>query len=247
MKNYIFIHGAWHGKWAFYKIIPKLQKSANIGSVIALDLPGHYDNFDAHNFRDIHLQNYVHFVSDFIKRNNLYNSYLVGHSMAGVVISQVGQEIPQYIDKLIYISAFIPNKNGSLIEEEQKAKFPSVTSYINVNTDNCLISIDKKAVKDLFYQHCDETDINLALSKIQDQPLLPFLEKVSLGDNFDGVYKVYIECLKDNAINIEEQRRMNNICNKVISIDTDHSPFFSSPDELISILDKENDYDNPEQ
>lgn len=99
-------------------------------------------------------------------------------------------------------------------------------------------------MKDLFYQHCDERDINLALSKIQDQPLLPFVEKVSLGDNFDGLYKVYIECLKDNAINIAEQRRMNNICNKVISIDTDHSPFFSSPDELVSILDEENDYDN---
>lgn len=246
MKNYIFVHGAWHGKWAFDKILPKLQKSSNIASAVALDLPGHHANFTP-NFRGIHLQDYVHFVSDFIKQNNLYHSYLVGHSMAGIVISQVGEDIPQYIDKLIYIAAFVPNKNGSLIEEEKKAKLPSVASYINVNTDNCSITIDKKAVKDLFYQHCEEGDINLALSKIQDQPLLPFIEKVSLGNNFDQIPKLYIECLKDNAINIEDQRRMNNICNKIISIDTDHSPFFSSPDELVSILDQENHSDNPEQ
>ncbi|MCP5370053.1 MAG: alpha/beta fold hydrolase [Rickettsiaceae bacterium] len=243
MKNYIFVHGAWHGKWAFDKIIPKLKKSINVASVVALDLPGHYDNFNTHSFCDIRLKSYVNFVSDFIKSNNLYNSYLVGHSMGGVVISQVGQDIPQYIDKLIYISAFIPNNNGSLVEEEQKANCPSIALHININTDNCSISINKKVVKDIFYQHCAESDINLALSKIQDQPLLPFIEKVSLGDNFNQLYKVYIECLKDKAINIEEQRRMNNICNKIISIDTDHSPFFSSPDELVSILDKENNHD----
>ena len=36
---------------------------------------------------------------------------LIGHSMAGIVISQVAEQIPTKINKLIYVSAYLP-KNG---------------------------------------------------------------------------------------------------------------------------------------
>lgn len=238
MKNYILVHGGWHGKWVFDKIVPSLAKNSNT-SVIALDLPGHFTNFDKYDFRDVNLKLYVDFVSNFIKTNKLHNSYLVGHSMAGIVISQVGQNIPEYIDKLVYLSAFIPSDNGSLVDEEKKAKFPSVALNIKIDEKNCSIIIDKTKIKELFYHNCKENDINLALSHIQDQPLLPFVDKVSLGDNFNKLHKVYIECLQDQAIHIEDQRRMNSICDKIVSIDTDHSSFFSSCDELVEILGNE--------
>lgn len=66
--------------------------------------------------------------------------------------------------------------------------------------------------------------------------MLPFVSKVSLGKNFDMLPKTYIECLQDNAIHIQDQRRMNTVCDSILSIDTDHSPFFSAHEELVNIL-----------
>jgi hypothetical protein len=122
------------------------------------------------------------------------------------------------------------------MEEEKKSNHPTVALKVKVDENLCSISLDQDVLKDLFYKNCIEEDIIYAKRFIQDQPLLPFISKVSLGNNFDSIPKTYIECLKDNAIHIEDQRRMNKICDEVISIDTDHSPFFSAPLELVKIL-----------
>jgi hypothetical protein len=44
--------------------------------------------------------------------------------------------------------------------------------------------------------------------------------------------------VRDRAISIGQQRRMQAYgpCEKVFTLDTDHSPFFSMPDELTAIL-----------
>ena len=38
-KNYILVHGAYHGKWCWDKVVPILEKEGN--QVYAIDLPGH--------------------------------------------------------------------------------------------------------------------------------------------------------------------------------------------------------------
>ena len=38
MSNYVLIHGAWHGAWCWYKMLPLLKRVGH--DVIAPDLPG---------------------------------------------------------------------------------------------------------------------------------------------------------------------------------------------------------------
>ena len=37
MSTYVLIHGAWHGSWCWYKIVPRLERAGH--SVLAPDLP----------------------------------------------------------------------------------------------------------------------------------------------------------------------------------------------------------------
>lgn len=37
MSTYLLIHGAWHGGWCWYRVLPRLQKAGN--RVITPDLP----------------------------------------------------------------------------------------------------------------------------------------------------------------------------------------------------------------
>ena len=50
--------------------------------------------------------------------------------------------------------------------------------------------------------------------------------------------RVYIECTKDRAVSIASQRAMVERlpCQKVITMETDHSPFFSAPEQLAKHL-----------
>ncbi len=39
MSTFLLIHGAWHGSWCWYKILPLLEKHGH--TVLASDSPGH--------------------------------------------------------------------------------------------------------------------------------------------------------------------------------------------------------------
>jgi hypothetical protein len=83
------------------------------------------------------------------------------------------------------------------------------------------------------------TTVELAASNRSTlSALQPFLDHVSLSDKkFGKVNKIYIECLQDNTIHIDDKRRMHQKLNyRVISLDCDHSPFFSCPEKLVRIL-----------
>ncbi len=249
MKNtVIFVHGAWHGSWCFNKVIHKFSElESRFGlNVIAKDLPGHGTSKLNLKPIEITLKTYVDYVKAIIEKEISEESraILVGFSMGGIVISQVAEDLgSDKISKLIYVSGFIPDKNGSLVEEEKKTEHPSVSLKMTLDESNSSISIkDKDAIKNLFYNCCSDEDIEWAISNFQDQPLRPFLDKVNLGSNFYEIPKVYVKCKQDNAIHAKDQERMiaENDC-RVIEIDTDHSPFFSKAEELVEIIRRESE------
>ena len=240
-KTYILIHGAWHGSWCWHKVARRLQ---NLGHrVLTPDLPGHYHTGQENHprdFRDITLQSYVAHIEGLVAASS-QPVVLVGHSMAGVVITQVAENMPDKIEKLIYVSGFIPEDGGSLMDEEQRASIPTVTAAITIDEATASIKLPMhfpERIVELFYGQCSPEDAQYALAHLQPQPLLPFGDPVSISaSRFGRVPKLYIECLQDNAILIEDQRRMHaKVPCKVVSLDTDHAPFFSVDGQLVDLI-----------
>ncbi len=234
MNTYILVHGAWHGSWCWENVAKQLIAQGH--TVYTPDLPGHFNN--PCDFHQVTLQLYVKAVQEILRKTDC-KVILVGHSMAGVVISQVAENYPEKIACLVYISGFIPAYNGSLVMEEEKASKPSVSLEVKLIKSANIISIKESLkLKQLFYNKCREDDAAYALSLLQDQPLQPFFDKVSLSiKKFDRVKKFYIECLHDQAIAIEDQRRMYSRTNCLpIILSADHSPFFSDVIGLTNAL-----------
>jgi pimeloyl-ACP methyl ester carboxylesterase len=235
--NHIFmlIHGAWHASWCWKKVAKKLEALGH--AVITPDLPGH--GTSRHQAGVISLSTYVDFVQDIILQQK-EKVILVGHSMAGIIISQVAENIPNKIDKLVYVAAFLPEPHGSLMEEARQASSPGVSVATRMDVANNLMVLDKSAgLKELFYNCCTDLEAEMAIAQLQEgEPLILFGEGVNLSqENFGRVPKLYVECLKDNTILIQDQRRMHNkVKIEVVSLDSDHSPFVSRDEELVSAL-----------
>jgi pimeloyl-ACP methyl ester carboxylesterase len=245
-KTYILIHGAWHGSWCWHKVARRLQ---NLGHrVLTPDLPGHYHTGQYHigqgdhpwDFRAITLQSYVAHIEGLVAASS-QPVVLVGHSMAGVVITQVAENMPDKIEQLIYLSGFILEDGGSLMDEEQQASVPTVTAAITIDEATASINLPTQSperIVELFYGQSSPEDAWYALAHVQPQPLLPFGDPVSVSaSRFGRVPKLYIECLQDQAILIQDQRRMHSRTNcAVASINTDHAPFFSAEEQLTGLL-----------
>jgi len=234
-KHFILLHGAWHSNFIWKQIAKDLQQLGH--QVYTPNLPGHGNNYK--NFKEINLASYLAEVEKLINSISPSKIVLVGHSMAGIIISQIAENMPDRIEKLVYLTAFIPDNNGSLIDEESKAIQPSVALEVQIDEENYRISIKNSSkFKELFYTFCPQELYADIFTQIGDQPLQPFIDKVTLTDQkFGSVPKIYIECLEDKAISIHDQRRMQaKISCQVASLNSDHSPFFSHNQELLKIL-----------
>lgn len=235
---YILVHGAWHGGWCWDKIRGHLQKLGH--EVSTPDLPGHSINFDPKNFPTICLQTYVDFVRERVLKSTR-PAVLVGHSMGGIVISQVAEHVPSRINRLVYVSAIIPKNQSSLMDEEKEAPLSQMEIELTFNEEQQSIILPfhhSKLIQEFFYHTCDSQKVAFALSKLRPQPSQPFFDKISFSnDRFGSVPKLYVQCLQDKAINLEAQQRMSSrIGCKIATLNTDHSPFLCADKQLTELI-----------
>ncbi len=164
---------------------------------------------------------------------------LVGHSMAGVVISRVAERVPDAIRRLVYLTAYLPRSHeslASLARQDEEAQTESERSEID--GIECF-SIPKGAARNAFYQDADDTIFEGAFNRFGPEPVHVFREKASFTqERFGRVPRAYIHCTRDKAIGSALQREMVQAtpCDPVFTLDTGHSPFLTAPDALATVL-----------
>ena len=227
MSSFVLVHGASHGAWCWKKIIPLLLQEGH--TVVAPDLPGHGQ--DKTPIASITLKAYTDRVCEVLD-DQTERVILVGHSMGGIVVTQVGEYRPEKIKRIVYLSAIVPANGESWFQSIQEIYD---SSLIVVADDKSYYSYKDELVEDLFYGDCSEDDISFAKSNIVPQPMGPVAESIQITEEkYGSIPRVYIECLRDKTLIPAFQKKMYTIvpCEQIISMDTSHSPFLSAPEGL---------------
>jgi pimeloyl-ACP methyl ester carboxylesterase len=235
MSTYVFIHGAWHGGWCWDKVVPLLKMKGH--KVEAPDLPGH--GRDKTPISEISLQVYVDRVCQILDAQS-EPVILVGHSLGGAVITQTAEYRPEKIKTLVYLAAFLLQNGEFLLQVSEGDTEALVVPNLIMAEDQSYVMIRDEAIKEAFYGDCSDQDVARAKSLlVPQQAVAPFTTPVkTTEEKFGTVRRVYISCLRDKAITPICQEKMYKalLCEKVISMDTSHSPFFSAPEELVGHL-----------
>ncbi|EJS08815.1 alpha/beta fold hydrolase [Bacillus mycoides] len=233
MSTYVLVHGAWQGEWAWDLVKPQLEAFGH--TVITLDLPG--SGKDTTPSQNITLDSYVNAVTTIINQQN-EKVILVGHSMGGIVITQTAELIPNKIDKLVYLCAFLPQNGeslGSKLDGEAGPQF-------SINENDMTAELIPELIEQTFLNATEDGSIKGAsFNQMRPQPLGPFQKELKISEeNFGTVNRIYIETTLDRAIPIDFQRRMHTetTCTKIITLEADHSPFFSKTTELVNCLNE---------
>lgn len=110
---------------------------------------------------------------------------------------------------------------------------------VSYSDDGNLSTIDPASAIDVFYNTADPADAKTAAAQLTPQPEGGRRSKLQLSEgNFGRVPRVYIETLQDRSVFNELQKRMytETPCETLFTLDTDHAPQLSAPDELAAIL-----------
>jgi pimeloyl-ACP methyl ester carboxylesterase len=229
MSIYVLVHGAWHGGWCWYKVIPLLEKEGH--QVEAPDMPGH--GRDRTPISEITFEACVQRVCKILDAQS-EPVILVGHSWGGHIITQVAEYRPERIRLLIYLTAFLVASGEPMF---QLGKESILMPNVILSEDQSYSTVRADAIEKIFYDDCSDEDVALAKSLLL-QPSVSLVPSKITEQNFGRIPRVYIECLQDKTITPSRQKEMYTRlpCQKVISMNTSHSPFFSAPKELVAHL-----------
>ena len=233
MATYVLVHGSWHAAWTWNKVVPLLEQAGH--RAVVFDLPAHGD--DPTPPAEVTLESYVDRVCD-AGAAQPEPVVLVGHSFAGVVITQAAEQCPEQIDVLVYLCAFLPRDGQSLRDLEQAGTESLVPPNIVVDPDTGCSTVRKEVIPEAFYADCSDEDYELAMAGWTREPGVPTTTPVRVTpERFGRIRRVYIECTEDLAVSLPVQRRMYEAtpC-EVLSLEASHSPFFSVPEELVRLL-----------
>jgi pimeloyl-ACP methyl ester carboxylesterase len=234
MATFVLIHGAWHGAWCWEKVVPLLAAKGH--TVVAPDLPGH--GADATPRGEVTLDLYGAKVADTISAQR-EKVILVGHSMGGMAISAGAERVPDRIEKIVYLTAFLPRNGEALLQIEERNPKKSVPLALVIADGSPTADLDPAKITDLFYHDCTPAEAKAATARLTPQPLAPFATPISVtAERFGRVPKVYIECSEDHAISLELQRDMIHKTPVVAvrQLSASHSPFISMAGEVADTL-----------
>lgn len=111
MADYVLVHGAWGGGWAWEPLAEKLRDAGHRALVIQLKGLG---SRRAELAPSICLTDHVNDVLQQVENTGFDRFILAGHSYGGMVITGAAARLGARIDSIIYVDAFLPGDGQSL-------------------------------------------------------------------------------------------------------------------------------------
>jgi pimeloyl-ACP methyl ester carboxylesterase len=261
MTTFILLHGSFHAAWNWHRVAPILRDRGYRS--VAIDLPAH--GRDRRPPRRASLSANVARVLEVIDQTQ-GDVVLVAHSRMGIVISQAAEQRSSRISGLVYLAAYlVPNGKAmmdyalldseSLVVQNVTPALPPwmlkwllrvtrhrALRWILASTLPTLAQrhvLKPEVYREALYHDCGDEITELANVLLEPEPNWPGFTPLRLSESRYGrLPKVYIECTQDRAVTPALQRTMlrDTPCDRVFSMDTSHSPFFSQPGGLVDLL-----------
>lgn len=234
MKTFILVHGSWHCAWNWHKIVPLLEKAGH--RAIAIDLPGM--GRDKTPIQEVRMDETVQGICRLIDSID-GPVILLGHSKNGIMISQAAEYRPDKIEKLIYLAAYLVPNGKTQREYSMLDTGGWLKPYVTQHPGTASHTLQPEIYREGLYHDCEEEIAQMARYILSHEPVESGIRPLVLSDErYGSVPRYYIECTDDRAVTPYIQRRMytETPCEKVYSMHTSHSPFFSRPAELTQIL-----------
>lgn len=233
-QHFVFIPGSFHAGWCWYKMQPLLTQNGN--TCESIDLPGH--GKDHTPLDQITLDSYVDAVGKVLEK---YQDpvVLIGHSRAGIVISQVAERMPEKISRLVFLCAFLIPNAEPMVATALTDSTSMLVSNLIFNEAEGWHFPKENAIVDAFYNDCSAEDVALCNALLTPEPNAPVGTPLQLTEaRYGKVKKVYIHTTLDQTITYGLQKMMVKRIplDQTFELKTGHSPFLSQPKELATIL-----------
>lgn len=227
----MLLHGAWHGGWCWARVRSELEARGH--TVFTPTFTGLSDR--AHVLTPaVGLHTHVEDVVRLIDAEDLHDVVLVGHSYAGMVVSQVAATIPQRLAHRVHLDAFVPRDGEAAIDLLPEQVAHHYRESVADAGFGWLIpprSLEVLGVS-------DQEDLDWLRPRLTPHPWLSYTEPVALNDAEADVPGTFIEGTGWMRVFTRYAERARERGWDVREIDTGHELMVTAPAELAEHLDE---------
>lgn len=217
MSRVVLVHGAWHGGWAWERLVPLLEDAGH--ETVTVDLPS------AGGSGDLAADAAV--VRSAVEAGS-YPTVVVAHSYGGIPMTVATAGLTQ-VGRLVYLCAFMLDQDQSLLG----ALDHQVPPWIGVDQEAGVSRVLDPVTA--FYLDVDPAETEAAVSRLRTQTLASFADPIT-AVGWRDIESTYILCTEDQAIPYPAQQAMSGQATDVLTMQCSHSPFLSRPQELAELL-----------
>ena len=230
-ETFVLVHGAFMDDSGWTPVADRLRADGH--TVIIPELPAH--GGDATPASAATLAGYVERVGAALDAADA-PAIVVGHSMAGVVITQLAANRPDDIAELIYVAAYVPTEGQSLLDLAMTDASSELGAHLVFQPDGT-VAIDD-AFADLFCADCPAEAAAALRASYHAEPGGPLGEKVALAPGLADVGKTYVHTARDRVVSPSLQDRMvaATPMDREVTLDTSHAAMLAAPDQLVEAL-----------
>ena len=194
MDTYVLVHGAWHNGELLEEVADAIRVDGH--KVYTPTLLGN-KNGDS---KTIGLSEAINSLISFIQGEKITSCILVGHSYGGMVITGAFDKLgKEYIKRLVYHNAFVPNPGESL-NDMVPPNFVSLFDSIVKDDGSVMLPFPiwrEAFINDASFDLADST-----YAKLNPHPYKTFTDSIELSSppSEMSVGKSYLVCQEDTAM-----------------------------------------------
>jgi pimeloyl-ACP methyl ester carboxylesterase len=237
--NFVCVHGSFHGAWRWEHLTPLLEARGH--TVVTPNLPG--SGGDTAPLENANLQTYATRIAATID-SVAGPVVLVGHSMGGIVSSQTAEWRSHRLHAVVYVNGLLLRSGESLVSFIDAHRHLGVEDLVLKNMwvsgDGATAVFPRAHSNEVFYNTSRADQAAWASGRLRPQPTQVYHDALKLTpERYGRVRRFYIEGLQDRAVSMLYQHAMteNMPCERVYTLDCDHSPFLSAHTQLADILE----------
>lgn len=247
--HFVLIHGLSGGGWCWYKIRSLMENSGYKVSCIDLKSAG-IDQSDANKILSFEEYNkpLMDFMSALPENDQVI---LVGHSAGGLSVTAATQKFAKKISLAVYVGATMLQE-GLTTPQDLKDGVPDLSDFgdaydfeFRLGQDQPPTSavVKKDLQRKIIYHTSPNEDSTLAAMLLRPAPIQAILSakfKEEDENVRNNIPRIYIRTTDDRVIKPEQQDAMIKRWppSEVYELESDHSPFFSTPFLLFGLLIK---------
>jgi pimeloyl-ACP methyl ester carboxylesterase len=219
VTTFVLAHGAWHGPWAWDRVVPRLRAAGVRTLTPDLSTPGDRGLHD-------HAEVIVTAIDDVSDDDELV---LVGHSYAGLAVREAADARPDAVDQVILVDGWAGADGASLFNLAPAAFGQAIRALAETHGDGRQIPAPPPAA----FGVVEADDAAWLAARLRPQPLRSFAEESRLSAAVNRIPGTAIYCRPQTY---PFDRFGAAIGYRTVALDGPHDVMLTHPEPLVRML-----------